>query len=53
MRKCKLLMDVTGCRAEPVIAGVKMERGLTQHNAGEDVHWHAVREEELETPGRS
>ena len=27
MRKCKLLMDVTGCGAEAVIASVKREKG--------------------------
>ena len=46
-------MDVTGCGAEAVITSVKREMGLTQHNAGEDVHWHDVREEQSETPGRS
>ena len=53
MRNCRLLRDVTGCRAEAVIASVKRERGLTQQNAEEDVHWHDVSEDELGTPERS
>ena len=53
LRNCRLLRDVTGYRTEAVIASVKRERGLTQQNAEEDVHWRDVSEEELGVPERS
>ena len=53
LRNCRLLRDVTGYRAEAVIASVKRERGLTQQNAAGDVHWRDVSEEKLGVPERS